>query len=149
MFKQVIPHCQYSNITPRYIEAMYENENVKDKFSYFMAEKNGAKVFTYYHRLNEWCWLDAPVYKEQFKRYRKLIKNKDIVIDIENNGEHLINDIKWYSLCLQRWDKEENDYGEMSLCKGSIELFGHLIHGYVYYFEKKADRDNAYNWLVK
>tara|TARA_R110002049_G_scaffold155863_1_gene320809 strand:+ start:1817 stop:2629 length:813 start_codon:yes stop_codon:yes gene_type:complete len=144
---------KYAGELPKSNMEYYENgSKVKsplDKFAYFMSAKKGAKVFSYYHRLNEWGWLDAPVYKEQFKQYKKQIKNKTIVIDEENNDEHLLNGIKWYSVCFQKWDKEEDDYGEMNLCKGSLDVFGDMISGYVYYFEKKADRDNAYNWLVK
>ncbi len=124
-------------------------KNPIDRFSKFMGVKNGAKIFTYHHRLNEWGRLDADIYKEQFKKYKKQIKNKTIVIDVENNDEHLLNGIKWYSLCIQKWDKDEDDYGEMNICRGSLDVFGDMISGYVYYFEKKADRDNAYNWLVK
>lgn len=144
---------KYTGELPKSNIDYYENgSKVKsplDKFGKFMGIKKGAKVFTYHKRFNEWSWLDAPVYKEQFKQYKKQIKNKTIVIDGENNDEHSLNGIKWYSLCIQKWDKEEDDYGEMTLCKGSLDLFGYMIDGYVYYFEKKADRDNAYNWLVK
>lgn len=250
MFKQVIFDCQYSNITPRYIEAMYEEENGKEnqdiefiiykyvmnnkvkqmfinknekipsalnteiqelydvmmkdnrikrvdikaetfiefmyqqnisdedderkikkeikdkyikyrkiakytdddtneKFAYFMGAKEGAKVFTYHKRLQEWSWIDEDIYKTQFKQYRKMIKNKEIVIDGENNNEHILNGVKWYSICIQKWDKQNDDYAEMTLCKGSFDVFGYMISGYVYYFQNKADRDTAYRWLVK
>ena len=250
MFKQITPDCQYSNITPRYIEAMYEEENGKEnqdiefiiykyvmnnkvkqmfinknekipnalnteiqelydvmmkdnrikrvdikaetfiefmyqqnigdedderkikkeikdkyikyrkiakytddntneKFAYFMGAKENAKVFTYHKRLQEWSWIDEDIYKQQFKQYKKLIKNKEIVIDKENNNEHKLNGIIWHSLTIQKWDKQNDDYAEMTLCKGSIEVFGYMISGYVYYFQNKADRDTAYRWLVK
>ena len=129
--------------------AKYTDDDTNEKFAYFMGAKQGAKVFTYMKKFNEWSWLDEDVYKQQFKQYRKLIKSKDIVIDGENNSEHILNGKKWYSLCIQKWNKEEDDYDEMTLCKGSIEVFGYIISGYVYYFQNKADRDTAYNWLVK
>ena len=128
--------------------AKYTDENTNDKFAYFMGDKQGAKIFTFHKRLNEWSWIDENVYKQQFKIYKKQIKNKDIIIDIENNNEHTLNGKIWYSLCIQRWDKEANDYAEMTLCKGSIEVFGYMISGYVYYFQNKKDRDNAFKWLV-
>ena len=129
--------------------AKYADENTNDKFAYFMGAKQGAKVFTYHKRFNEWSWLDTNVYRSQMKIYKKLIKNKDIVIDKENNDEHILNGSKWFSLCIQKWDKQKDDFDEMTLCKGSIEVFGYMISGYVYYFQKEEDRDNAYRWLVK
>jgi hypothetical protein len=71
------------------------------------------------------------------------------IIDCLNNNEHILNGKKWYSLTIQKWDKQNDDYAEMTLCKGSIEVFGYMISGYVYYFQNKADRDTAYRWLVK
>jgi len=127
----------------------YTDDDTNDKFAYFMGGKEGAKVFTYHKRLANWSWLDDDCYKEQFKQYKKLIKEKKIVIDKENNNEHMLNGKKWYSLCIQKWNEEIDDYDEMTLCKGSIEVFGYMISGYVYYFQSKKDRDNAYNWLVK
>jgi len=145
--------AKYADELPKsnidYYEGSRKIKNPADKFADFMGSKRGAKVFTYHKRFNEWSWLDEDVYKQQFKQYKKLIKNKDIVIDKENNNEHILNDFKWYSLCIQRWDKEDDDYGEMTLCKGSIDVFNYMISGYVYYFQSKIDRDTAYNWLVK
>jgi len=129
--------------------AKYTDDNTNEKFAYFMGAKEGAKVFTYHKKLNEWSWMDDDVYKQQFKIYKKLIKNKDIVIDEENNNEHSLNGKKWYSITISKWNKEKDDYAEMTLCKGSFDVFGYMVSGYVYYFQNKVDRDTAYRWLVK
>ena len=124
-------------------------DNPLGKIVKFMGDRQGAKVFTYNQRFNEFIWLDEVHYQTQFKQFKKLIKDKKIVIDKENNNEHTLNGVKWYSVCIQVWDKEENDYGNNNICLGSMSVFNYMISGYVYYFKNQKDRDNAYNWLVK
>lgn len=126
-----------------------EIDNPLDEFVKFMLSRQGAKIFTYNQRFNEFQWLDEIHYQSQFKEYKKLIKNKKIVINKDNNNEHTLNDIKWYSLCIQVWDKEDDDYGCNNICLGSMSVFNYMISGYVYYFKNQKDRDNAYKWLVK
>jgi len=145
--------AKYADVMPETKSSFIENgkkvKNPIEKFKTFMGDKQGAKVFTYHHLCNDWSWLDENEFNIQFKHYKKLIKEKKIVIEKENNNEHMLNGKTWYSMTIQIWDKDLNDYGNMNICKGSMALFGYLISGYVYYFQSKIDRDNMYKWLVK
>jgi len=135
--------CKYYNINGEDIE------NPVSQIVKFMSSRQGAKVFTYNHRFNDFIWLDEIHYQHQFKEYKKNIKDKKIVINKENNDEHILNNVIWYSLCIQVWDNEADDYGTNHICLGSMSVFNYMISGFVYYFKNKKDRDNAYNWLVK
>lgn len=152
-YKQAKEAYKYANELPddkcKYEINGEQIDNPVSKIVRFMSFRQGAKVFTYHHRFNEFCWLDEKDYQQQFKDYKKKIKDKKIVINKENNDEHMLNDVKWYSLCIQVWDKEADDYADNSICLGSMSVFNYLISGFVYYFKNKKDRDNAYNWLVK
>jgi len=152
-YKQAKEAYKYANELPddkcKYEINGEQIDNPVSKIVRFMSFRQGAKVFTYNHRFNEFCWLDEKDYQQQFKDYKKKIKDKKIVINKENNDEHMLNDVKWYSLCIQVWDKEADDYADNSICLGSMSVFNYLISGFVYYFKNKKDRDNAYNWLVK
>jgi len=152
-YKQAKEAYKYANELPDdYCEFEFDGEKIENpvsKIVRFMSIRQGAKVFTYNHRFNEFSWLDEIHYQHQFKDYKKKIKDKNIIVNEENNQEHLLNDVKWYSLCIQVWDKETDDYGVNNICFGSLSVFNYLISGFVYYFKNEKDRDNAYNWLVK
>jgi len=112
----------------------------------FFACKKNAVCFTYHKGINQLNWLDKKD-MGQFKTYRKHYKKKECEIYEENNQEHEINGIKWYSLCITSIDDE----GEVnaSICKGSIELFSYFAYGLVYYFKTAENRDDMYNYMKK
>ena len=116
-------------------------------FPKFMKNRNGDRIFTYNRQFNQWEWINFDCYKKQFKIFKRACKDKKAVVKDENNEEHEFNGNMWYSIAINQID----DDGEIldGFCFGSLQIFGYMMVGFVYYFKNKTDRDNAYKYLTK
>tara|TARA_B110000259_G_scaffold68569_1_gene80817 strand:- start:5520 stop:6212 length:693 start_codon:yes stop_codon:yes gene_type:complete len=125
-----------------------KRNNSSEYFELFMSERQGDKIMTYNLQVSEWNWIDYKLYAEQFKLYRKAIKEKKLIAKESekdtcqalDKNQKLVGK-KWYSLTITI--NGDNNL----LCVGSLEVFGKIKAGFVYYFYDEKDRDNAFNYL--
>jgi hypothetical protein len=115
-----------------------------EKFREFVSEKEGASVWTWHHHLKGFMWLDKDVFNTECKRFRKLIKEGKLIIHEENNETHKLGDAEWHCFVVQSSNEDAN-----SMCPASLNLFGMGVFGFVYWFNKKTNRDIVYKFLTK
>lgn len=125
MINQIKIHCYDPN---------YKDSRLT--FNKIYNQRDNAKIFTYIHPLYEWHWIDNNVYKEQFKEFRKNIKNGKIECNTKKKFK-IIRGVKWYYLIINHI---KDGYDLLDI--GSMEIFSLYIEGYVCYFKSENDRDN-------
>ena len=111
-------------------------------FKYFLSIKNGAPCFTWHQQLNDFSWLYKPDLYEQFKIYKKNIKNGKLEVSSDNNLTRTLDKTEWHCIVIHQVGNDMID-----VC--SLKLFDMMISGFVYWFNSKANRDAMYEYLIK
>jgi len=121
-----------------------------ETFKKFLLEKEGASVWTWHHLQEEFMWYDQDIFNTECKRFRKLRKEGKVIILEDNNKTCMLGDVEWYCLIVQ--SPEESPDGKERIdpiCPASMNLFGMMVTGFVYWFNKRANRDTVYKFLTK
>ena len=115
-----------------------------ETFRGFLTEKQGASAWTWHHSLGGFTWLDKPEFNTECKRFRKLIKEGKLIIHEYNNNTCKLGDAEWHCFVIQSTNEDANP-----MCPASLNLFGMGVDGFVYWFNKKTNRDTVYKFLTK
>ena len=110
----------------------------------FMGIKQKAKAFCWNAYFQKLSWLDTKVVQEQFKIFKKSIKNGELKCMEYNNVEHKFNGITWYSLVFQSTTE-----GEDQIDIGAVVIFRFMVSGFAYHFSKKTNRDAMFAYVNK
>jgi hypothetical protein len=113
-----------------------------ETFKKFLVEKEGASAWTWNHQVKEFQWCDKDAYNTECKRFRKLYKQGELTILEANNKTRMLGDVEWHCLVVQTPDG-------LPICPASANLFRFMVCGYVYWFNKKSNRDTVYKFLTK
>lgn len=99
----------------------------------------------YNRELKDMCFARKEEINEEMKNWRKLRKQGKVEILEENNRDDCkINGRQYYVLVLQ------SPNGRMGVDTTGIgwDDVSVLIDGYVYYFQKKVNRDMVFNYVM-
>lgn len=121
-----------------------------ETFKHFVAYKQGAPAWTWHHLQEAFMWYDQDKFNTECKRFRKLRKEGNVIIHEYNNKTAMLGDVEWYCLVIQ--SPEESPDGKERIdpiCPASMNLFGMMVSGFVYWFNKKSNRDTVYKFLTK
>lgn len=121
-----------------------------ETFKKFLLEKEGAPAWTWHHLVEAFMWYDQDLFNTECKRFRKLRKEGNVIIHEYNNKTCMLGDVEWYCLVIQ--SPEESPDGKERIdpiCPASMNLFDMMVAGFVYWFNKKSNRDTVYKFLTK
>ena len=107
------------------------------------ADKQQGEICMFYHReLKDVCFNTKEFVTADMKNWRKLRKQGKIEIKETNHRECKINGKQYYILVLQN--------GAMSIDPTGMgwDDKQFLVDGYIYYFQKKANRDMVYKYVM-
>lgn len=107
-------------------------------FNLFLNSRCNSKVFIYHHKMAEFQWYDTDLYRKQMKDFKKNIKTNQLEI-IDYDKSHTIKGNTYYSFALTN--------PTLHVCIGSMEVFGYLVTGFVFYYKSETDRNNGYKYL--
>jgi len=120
-----------------------------ETFKHFVAYKQGASVWTWHHQQEAFMWYDQDTFNTECKRFRKLRKEGTVIIREVNNRTCMLGDVEWHCLVVQLSEKPDSEEIINPLCPASLNLFKLAVAGYVYWFNKKSNRDTVYKFLTK
>jgi len=112
------------------------------------AIKDKATILFYNEQMGRNSYLkkeDNPVWKVELKRFRKLVKEGKMEVNVHNNKDKTFEGKNFYQIVVQLLDKD--DLGGMSPM--AAMGFGELVSGWAYYFSRKGDRDAMFKYLSK
>lgn len=113
-----------------------------------LSQKGKGMCFYYHHEKSlelGLMWCDREPLNNEMRRWRKLKKKGDIVINKENNRTLERAGKKWYVLVIQSPDENKMP----NICPFSVGAFNFLVSGYVYYFSSEKNRDMVYEYVMK
>ena len=113
-----------------------------ETFKKFLLEKEGASAWTWQHQVEAFSWCDKDVFNVECKKFRKLRKEGKLTILEHNNQTCMLGDVEWHCLVVQTPEG-------LPICPASANLFQFMVSGYVYWFNKKSNRDTVYKFLTK
>jgi hypothetical protein len=116
--------------------------NLVPTFKEFLKQKGKAPCFAWYHAEKQLSWLDPPVLKSEFKRFRQLVREGVYKVLEVNLTTQTYSKREWYSVVLAKTD------GSGHLDIASFKLFNYMVDGLVYWFSNKNNRDAYYRYLV-
>ena len=109
------------------------------------ADKQQGEICMFYHRqFKDICFSTKEIVTDEMKHWRKLRKCSMVEIKEINHRECKINGRQYYTLVVQ------SPNGEIGLDPTGMgwDDKQFLVDGHIYYFQKKANRDMVYKYVM-
>ena len=139
--KYINPEFEEQEITIITPEGEIGKDSLK-LFKLFLSQKKKAPCFSWATHLQTYMWLDTPDLQTEFKRFKKLIKDKELLIKEEWKTSGIISNTEWFGIVVK-------PKGSEVICVGSLKLFNKPIQGWVYWFNSESNRDAMFLYLLK
>ena len=123
-------------------------KQIQKEMKWIINDKRKDEIcFTYIAHMNDYSYMNKAQMTDQMKMWRKLAKERAIVIQEENHRSPTICGKQFYTFVLQNADLDANPQN-IDRVGFAFDDGAFLVSGHIYCFRKQENRDSVYKYVM-